>query len=256
MLVLSCATHLMSIAVVRNYWRYPYLALLRTIVIAGLFACTGVLLSNMNTVEHGPLVFPSQIPSPKERNGLQLVLAACFQGGTRQMAKTMKQSFDDKTSAQAFRYSAPENRIEGWNFYIITLLWYMVALVVEGVRFVRRKDRWREKVLGWLKPVKPGDKWSRRLVLWADWFYGIYVFGCVVTGGIMVGWEANYMLSLRGWVARSGWLEKNEQSKTEEDDWSSFGQLVPMFLGLLTLFTLVQAISGEYFQPRDACSVC
>lgn len=77
MMLLTCATHLMSVTIVRNYWKYPWLALFRVICISGVFIVTGVLLTNQNAREDPP--FPTTLPLANETDSLIFLPAACFQ---------------------------------------------------------------------------------------------------------------------------------------------------------------------------------
>lgn len=247
MMLLTCATHLLSIAVVRDYWRYPYLALLRIVVITGVFIFSGLLLTNQNATNDIP--FPSKVPPADERNSPLLMLAACFQGKNGSFVDTFSQSFTDGNTVQTFVESTPGNRIEGWNFFLIILLCYGAAIIVEGVRFIRRSEKRLgivRKVFGRKTPVSSGKAGSRLRGV-VMFIYGLYLLGCVSVSGVTIGFEAKYMMDLRRWVYNSGWLEKNEWGRNEEQDGTSFGQLVPIFLGLLTLFTFAEMISSESF---------
>ncbi|KAK0718044.1 hypothetical protein B0T26DRAFT_711637 [Lasiosphaeria miniovina] len=49
MMLLTCATHLMAVTVVRNYWRFPWMGGIRVLIMTGVFTVTGLLLSNQNS---------------------------------------------------------------------------------------------------------------------------------------------------------------------------------------------------------------
>src|SRR4051812_2297546 len=46
MMLLTCSTHLMSITVVQNYWRFPFLSVLRIAATICVFLVTGLILAN------------------------------------------------------------------------------------------------------------------------------------------------------------------------------------------------------------------
>lgn len=66
MLLLTCATHLMAVTIVRNYWQYPWLGLLRAMCISGVFVFTGLLFVNQNAEKS--LDFPTEVPPVNERS--------------------------------------------------------------------------------------------------------------------------------------------------------------------------------------------
>lgn len=80
MLLLTCATHLMSVAIVRHYWRYPLLAFVRVVVITGVFIVTGLLLGNQNATR---AAFPTSVPTSTKANSLIMMRAACVFSGRR-----------------------------------------------------------------------------------------------------------------------------------------------------------------------------
>lgn len=247
MMLLTCATHLLSIAIVKNYWRYPWLAILRIIIVTGVFTFTGLLLSNMQAT--CDVDFPSGIPPQNVRDSGYLGLAACYQTGVANFAKNVEGSLKDGESAKkAFIFTTVgKNRIEGWNFYLITLVCYLGAIIMEVVRFVQRRPRTKAYLRSCLGIKSAGSNpWVLKI---ARFIYGAWILGCVGTSGVTIGCEAKYMMGLRAWVKKSGWLEKDEWENSAEDDGTSFGQLVPVFLGLLTLFTFAQSISGRFHAP-------
>lgn len=243
-MLLTCATHLISVTIVRNYWRFPWLAGLRVLSITFIFIATGLLMTNQNTdIER---TFPTGVPNANETDSLLFLAAACFQNDERTAADT----FGETTSnAQVFfvdniAESTPRNKIQGWNLYILTLLFYGAATIAEVLRFFRRgysRPGWRGKV---------GKQFRRCCSLWPPlrkFVSGVFLaylsagvgLSCAVT--II---STQYIFNLRKWVNNSGWIEV-ENNQNPENDAKSFGQLVPIFSSALILFSFAQIISGK-----------
>ncbi|KAK8076980.1 hypothetical protein PG996_003150 [Apiospora saccharicola] len=233
MLLISCATHLMSVTIVRHYWRYPLVAMLRVVCITGVFIATGLLMVNQNADEMTDLHFPTEIPA----------------------ANTTTNTFHNTTSnADAFfhktlQQSAPGNKIHGWNWFIVLLLFYIAAGLAEVIRFFRRNRHradWRGKAGKRLSLVFKPKSVLRR---WVSFGYLLYLGAGIGISSAAVVLSASYIFGLRTWVARSGWMEmKNDLSP--EDDWISFGQAVPIFTSALVLFTALQVISEKAAQKK------
>ncbi|KIL87372.1 hypothetical protein FAVG1_09077 [Fusarium avenaceum] len=139
LMLLSCATHLMAITVVRNYWEYAWLALLRVICKTGVFLFTGILLSNQNA--DMKLAFPTKVPLLDDTTTPLFLYAACFQSNDTQVWSTIDESLKKKNFGNAVFNSTPGNRIEGWNKFLIILLWYIVAVFMEIAMFIRKGNR-------------------------------------------------------------------------------------------------------------------
>jgi len=209
---------------------------------------SGLLLSNANALGKG---FPTAVPNADETYSDILRLAACFQDPTTGLALTIGDSFSSNQNARkAFIDSSPGNKIVGWNQYLILLLWYGVAIIGETVRYIRRgvnKGGRRRQLATFLK-TKMSFGLSR-----SEWFYraGKFIVALYLVGGITVSaytvvQSGLYMTRMRSWVAHSGWL-KIENGKNPEDDATTFGQLVPIFLTALIVWSLLQLISGMIF---------
>lgn len=249
MMLLTCATHVMSVAISKNFWKYPWLGWLRVLIVSGVYLVTGLLLSNQNALKNVP--FPTNIPPANETDSPLFLPASCFQGGSLLLKNALDTSFAGKSEAkEAFLNSnlGGGHHIQGWNFYLLILLWYGLAIVVDLVRFLRRgmdKSSFRRKVARRLCGSCTGRK-SPRLTVVAELSFGVYLLISVAISGLTVAISANYMMGLRAWVKRSGWLETDPGGQSAEDDATSFGQLVPIFLCLLTLFAFAQTISGRW----------
>lgn len=245
MMLLTCATHLMSVTIVRNYWKYPWLALLRVICICGVFIVTGLLMANQNANQD--LKFPTAVPPANETDSLLFLPAACFQSANSPLGATFKNT---TASATAFFQdtlvkSAPGNMVQGWNWYVVILLFYGAAILAEFIRFCRRgrsRPGWRGKLGARISRLVRPKSWQRMLVSYIVLLYLILGAGI---SAVAVVFSARYVYSLRQWVDRSGWIAL-ENGYNPENDATSFGQLVPIFLSTLVLFSFAQMISGKW----------
>ncbi|KAK9423272.1 hypothetical protein SUNI508_04166 [Seiridium unicorne] len=244
MLLLTCATHLMSVTIVRNYWRYPWLAVLRVLCICGVFIVTGLLMANQNATQD--LKFPTAVPPTNETDSLLFLPAACFQSTNSPFAATL---INTTSSAAAFFQgtlveSTPGNAIQGWNWYVVILLFYGAAIVAEFIRFCRRgktRPGWRGRLGARVSRIVKPKSWQRKFVSCVFLLYLILGAG-ISSVAVVLG--ARYIYRLRQWVDRSGWMML-ENGRNPENDATSFGQLVPIFLSALILFSFAQMISEK-----------
>ncbi|KAK3367640.1 hypothetical protein B0H63DRAFT_455721 [Podospora didyma] len=261
MMLLTCATHLMSVTITRNYWRYPFLGVLRVFLVTGLFIVSGILLSNQNAQEN-PLVgrFPTAIPPENQWNNTMFLPAACFQSNSSLLIGTLAESTrDQEQTRKTLLESRPDNRIQGWNFFIIILFWYIFAFTVDVVRFFRRgiekrkpdgspgfRNKVCNKALACLcVPRKNEDTTNKKLGLKNLFMslFCLYLLGGVAISAATVILSAQYITGLRTWAKYSGWLAISKGNQSAEDDATSFGQLVPTFVCLLVIFSMLQVVN-------------
>ncbi|KAI0010095.1 hypothetical protein F4779DRAFT_627406 [Xylariaceae sp. FL0662B] len=241
MMLLTCATHLLSVTIVRNYWKYPLLAALRVICITGVFIVTGLLMTNQNADVNIP--FPTGVPSGSQSDSLLFLPAACFQSERNTATETFRES---TATAKNFFIdtvykSTPRNLIQGWNWYVIILLFYGAAIIAEVLRFFRRgshRPGWRARVgkkfRHWIGLASPLRKVIQNLFL-------AYLIAGVGISCAAVILSTRYIFDLRRWVDESGWIEDDNP----ENDATSFGQLVPIFSSALIIFSLCQVLSEK-----------
>ncbi|KAI1651309.1 uncharacterized protein F4817DRAFT_356254 [Daldinia loculata] len=232
MMLLTCATHLISVTIVRNYWRFPWLAALRVISITAVFVVTGLLMTNQNADME--MLFPTGVPDANETASSIFLPAACFQGGSHTTLDTVKETI---LSAHAFfkdniAQSTPRNKIQGWNLYIMTLLFYGAAIIAELVRLIRRsKSRpgWRGHVGNQFRKCGSlGTTTARKI---SQWVSTIYLLAGVILSYVVTVISTRYIFELRTW--------------NPENDAKSFGQLVPILSSALIVFSFAQIISEK-----------
>lgn len=256
MLLLTCATHLMSISIVRNYWHNLWQSTLRVILIFGIVLVTGLVLSNQDADTE--VKFPTDIPPLNDTiNGALFLLAACYQADSS-MGKTLHESFGGPNEfGNALLRDSPDNHIRGWGFYLAMLVWYLLALLVTYVRrfyhIFRKYGAWvaigRALIpicsSSWV-PEEEGDSGDRRNRFF-KWLHTTYMLCGVALGSATAITSANFIMKLRGWAQKSGWLETDptKLQVSPEDDATSFGQQVPILLTFLTVFTAAQTVNGK-----------
>ncbi|KAH8672288.1 hypothetical protein BGZ61DRAFT_362258, partial [Ilyonectria robusta] len=259
LMLLTCATHLMAITIVRNYWEYVWLALLRVVCKTGVFLVTGLLLSNQNADLEN--TFPTKIPPRDDTTTPLFLAAACFQSNETELGKTIWNSVQGDNAKNAFVFSTPGNRIEGWNKFLIILFWYIVAVAMEIAMYIRkgnRRDGFRRKMVRafWhvmVKLTRRTQRTIRHLKLIGHYVLSLYyLFGIGICMWTVVG-ASSYVGNLKQWVQDSGWLNTDEYGLNPENDATSFGQLVPIFTSGLVLFTLLEMISGKSLPPYHIC---
>jgi hypothetical protein len=240
MMLLTCATHLMSVTIVREYWKYPVLAVLRIIVVTGAFLATGVFLSNQTAAGNR---FPTEVPPFDSSDSLMFMRAICFEGDT---------SLRDTISDSFHRSTSPGNVIHGWNNFIAMLFWYIAAIIAEATRFIYRgqgRPGWRDRVG---RKYRENCGFLVRHEIIVVIVFTIYLIGGIAISSWTVATSVQFIMQLRLWVNRSGWMLM-PGGKSPEDDATSFGQLIPMFLTALTVFSFCQIISGRTVAPMS-CS--
>lgn len=213
MLLLTCVTHLMSITIVSKYWEYPLLGFTRTLLMTGIYILTGV--------EHPTDPFPTHVPMRNETNSLLILPAACFQ------------------SFEGVKLGVGDKRIQGWFFYIPILLWYSFAIIHAAAKLY----------LYWRRST--GQSRTKRCAFdrfpWIKWIpiiFRVYQAGGIGLSSATVVFAFNYIMKLRAWMDRSGWIN-SENGVNPENDPTSFGQLVAIFSGLLTVFAFIEVINGN-----------
>jgi hypothetical protein len=247
MMLITCATHLMSITVVSQYWKHKLLAVFRILLVTALYIVTALLLSNQNAGLE--LQWPTATPIKNETDTLLVLPAACFQGNQGTLDKTLQDSFGrggKHLAMDAIGKSSPNNHIVGWNFFILMVLWYGAAIIAEGWRYwlhwYHRRGGVQENAPSRFPQLRAfvsiSNKWISRLF----WVYqAIGTIFCMVA----IVMTFLYIQSLRGWMNRSPWMKKEVDGTNPEYDATSFGQLVPLLLTLLTVFTTLQLVGGK-----------
>ncbi|ORY58582.1 uncharacterized protein BCR38DRAFT_489496 [Pseudomassariella vexata] len=244
LLLLTCATHLMSVTIIRDYWKHPLLAFVRVICVSGVFVVTGVLMSNQNA--QSKLTFPTALPPTNETSSLMFLPAACFQNSSSHLMDI----FADSTSSpnhffvDAIGQETPKNKIQGWRWYLIILFFYGAAIIAEAIRYLRRGGKrggWRKRLADRFRPHLGSGTLLRKI---CKYFFLWYLIAGVGISCVTVVFTGKYIFDLRKWVDHSGWI-LSDNNQNPENDATSFGQLVPIFLSALIGFSFLQILSEK-----------
>ncbi|KAH8894890.1 hypothetical protein GQ53DRAFT_820558 [Thozetella sp. PMI_491] len=234
MLLLACATHLMSVTIVRNYWRYPLVAILRVALTTALVLVTGLTLVNQGAAPTPSPRFPTDVPSNDDMEGAGLLMflpAACFQDLTSNLTDTLGNTFRD---GEQFLNTVANRRpgVHGWDYYIAILLCYALSLLAEAGRYIRRG--------------RDGQGWRANFVKRVR-------LSCayVLRFPRLLRKAGTYIFQLRRWVAASEWV-RLEGNRNPEDDPTTFGQLVPILLCFLTVFSFLQMLHEKALRAAES----
>ncbi|KAI9647249.1 hypothetical protein NHQ30_003632 [Ciborinia camelliae] len=243
MMLIGCATHLLSMIVVSEYWKIKSVAIIRIILVGILYALTGIILTNQN-VGSGPNTWPSGVPNQNESSSTMILPAACFLSKDSLFMDSLNRTFATTKSFEiAVVDSTPGNHIVGWNLWILMLLFYILSFLVDFIRTCC--NRYRSAVtryrVRWFGPR------ASKFICWIFW--GYQVLGTILCGSALVN-SFKYILKLRGWMDASGWIEPDIGGKNPENDPTSFGQMVPLLMILMTFFTFLQDRSEKLAQGR------
>lgn len=261
-LLVTCATHLMAVTTARHYWEHPWVSSLRVVVTTLVFIVTGFLLANQGS---GSLGFPTEVPAASDQYSPMLLPAACFQTVNSHLNKEVSNAFKSG-SAHAFF----TGQIHGWANYLIMFMFYVVAVCCISVgRLIRRgrdkKGGRRRTFVLWLHRVFPFFFRIKKLFYLV---FALYLLASIALSAWTVAISGIYVFNLRNWVDKSEWhvallfrrtgmtcgltatrIQKSSNGRNPENDPSTFGQLVPLLLMSLTVFTFVQIING---MPRSS----
>lgn len=198
-----------------------------------------------------PEPFPTGVPDANLTDSSIFLPAVCFQDGGPAAFSTFQEA---TSSAKTFfmdnlAKSTPRNKIQGWNLYIITLLFYGVAIIAELIRFFRRgrsRQGLRSRIANQFRRYCGLGTPVRKILQNVFLFY--LAFGVGLSLAVIII-STQYIFSLRRWVDKSGWIELDNNNKNPENDATSFGQLVPLFSSAMILFSFAQIVSGAHALP-------
>jgi hypothetical protein len=270
MMLLTCATHLIAVTIAQHYWEYKLLAAVRILVTTGVFLATGLMMSNQN-VDPKP-GFPTEIPDPlpatfaynatnNMSSALSLTMfmpAACFEEANSKLIKALDDSFALEGSKLAFFSSVVDNnKIHGWSNYLIMLLFFVFSTIIAIGRFLKGDDsetgdfRSKRIVPLMLSITKRFEKVMRFMYM----LYAIYLAGGIGIASWTILISGMYIFGLRKWANDSGWIDTTGNNGNPENDPTSFGQLVPLCLIALSLFTFLQIWSDQLRRRHTARKV-
>ena len=219
LLLVACANYLQTLSLTRHYWRsWPtrMAALLRLLIMVGIYFCFGWILAIQN---HQPFLNQhhfavERMTADNKRDSAILLKAACF----------LEPSFQNNTfahlnTAERTHIGLQENTggaaewILGLTLGCVTLLIFMFRIL--GAINHSLEDR--------IKKMK-----IHTILCASIWIFSLVVF-C---------YSATTVSNLRSWVSKSGWLQPEEKNNPD-DNIRGFGQTAALVLiGAMLINTL------------------
>jgi len=262
MLLISCATHILAVAAVRQYWRHKLLAFIRVVCVGLFLLMTTMFIMNQNAHDNG-IKFPTTLSRVETQDELMFLPAACFQSSDNAVISTLQASTESVDAfVTSIKNSTPGwNVIQGWPCYVIMMLYYGLALIAaigrvilwcfkKGCRALRTKI---ESVAE--RPGSSGTfvRKSIHVVRIAQRCYYCVFLGVGIAVAVYTTKEtATYIYQLRDWAHKSGWMP----TPNTENEATTFGQLVPALSCVYIVFGLAQVISGEFLHHSVLSYVC
>ena len=214
--LISCATFLIVIALVSEYWKAPFSATLRTIVMVVIFTVLGVLLNHQTTRVQSP----EYQPPNSRKDSTVLLPMSCF------LDPQFKDIYSSLASSVREEIGSPVSTWQSWQFplWIVLLIGFVLGIIRSLIQLRRDPAKNRESHRLWNSMVilfYKGLAWAISMIM------------------IIIAWAHIY--SLRSWVGRSGWIEPG-RIPNPENDWLGNGQILPM----LQLLMICIFISNEF----------
>lgn len=216
--------------------------MMRVASIYALYILTGIIYSKQDGAGADGF-FPTSVPTANDDTLAYLMLypAACFEGNVTDfsaLGSTLNDTFTQYNTFSApqllktLQHSGPHNRIHGYTAWVIMMALFASAFCCSGIRSIFR-------------PLAGRSQWWGRcsIFLWRM-FLVLQSASCIASLGFVVN-SYQYVTGMRIWMNNSGWMHLDEDGRNPEMDPSSFGQLLPVVLILLTIFQAAQALSGE-----------
>ncbi|KAB8297991.1 hypothetical protein EYC80_001764 [Monilinia laxa] len=241
MLLITCATHLLSITFVSQYWKRKLLAIIRILLISALYMATGYIMINQNV--QGKNAWPTEVPPANETDNVLLLPAACFKSKTH-FDTMLKNTFGSGVDRfeKVMISSNPGNHVHGWNLYVLMALFYGGCIIAEIFRCIYRYNH---------------DTTIHKDVKWKGWrriFSGIfllYQLAGIVISTCSIIYCYLYIRDMREWMNGSGWIEPNASGANPERDYLTYGQMIPILLTFMTFFACLQLWSDQYSERRQ-----
>lgn len=234
-ILLPMATHLSAATVLHRYFQSLSMVILRFLCIAVLQGYIGELL--YKRMVEGASYFPTAVPtfkSPREADSSTLMLffpASCYRDKTTPLVSVgALPSLSNSTAWNGLDYHPGAGNQYQVGFFIWAIMCgaYLISLVVNFIEHREIYTRQPENEQAY------SNKWV--------WFYKAFALLVALVIAMM---QLIYLGQLRGWLDKSGWWAPNERGENPEEHWRSFGQLLPAFLLLLTVFHVVEIIVGK-----------
>ena len=236
----------MSVTIAKHYWQHPYVAALRIAITTLVYIITGIILSNQNSNSND---FPTRVPSQDDVFNPMLLPAACFQSAGSGLTSDIQNAFHSD-SAQGFF----TKQIPGFTEYLVMAMFYILAVIISIGRFIRRGTDHDGKRNRFVKMLKRNLGLLFRAKRFFYLLFAVYLIAGIAIACWTVQGSFRYIYDLRIWVGQSKWIKQDGNGENSENDPATFGQLVPLLLMALTVFSFLHLLAGmvHLMRPDDS----
>jgi hypothetical protein len=170
--------------------------------------------------------FPTKAPSRNETDSLIPIPAACFQSDLTSLKNMLENTTANGTQfAESLFNNRPNNYLHGYGYWITLVGLYAIAISIHvGQLLMSERPKLRRN----------------------HWAYKVHLGFQLIVLGVSIGCLSNsytYIQDLRAWMSNSG-LIHDVDGRNPEDDIATFGQLVPIGLCGLTVYTFLQSLES------------
>ncbi|KAF3920214.1 hypothetical protein AA313_de0206451 [Arthrobotrys entomopaga] len=238
MLLITMTTHVSALMVIPNYFRNVILVGLRLPATLLVIVFSGLLFVNQENASGLPWAFPTDIPNyrdldPNKPETLGLLIpAACYQVdalSADQFLGTTLQTIEG-TPKNILHSLEMRRYIHGFSQWIVLTGLYVIAVILYALQ--------------WCFPSLSSEDSRRRhcIIQIFQTLFWVTKLVVIIVGLAIAISSFVYICHLRTFLRKSNWAEDQE-----EDDWKSFGQLIPeiMIIGLTPI-----AVCESWYNSR------
>ncbi|PSN74541.1 hypothetical protein BS50DRAFT_615414 [Corynespora cassiicola Philippines] len=218
-LVITCANALLTLVLIRDYWRTPLSAVVRLTAFGMILYFLGEILRALHHREE-EIGAAERLPPSDRMNSLILLGAACFLDPDPLKKLALISDQQAQSVGRLTKDTIWSSERVLWLLIVggsILAFLYRVGDLVRPFWKVRRDEHAYD-----IMEKKASSRWWP---IFCFWVCAITWLLCIVT----TVWQGNYLFSLREWVFNSGWMKSDEYLGNEEAHAATFGQLAALF---------------------------